>query len=89
MTRSEDVPADEWQDGLDVNLTGTFRCSQAASRLLAAGSGAIVNVSSIHGSVGMPRLADYSSSKGAVDALTRTLAVEWADTLTPTGTPNS
>jgi len=64
MTRSEDVPADEWQDGLDVNLTGTFRCCQAASRLLAAGSGAIVNVSSIHGSVGMPRLAAYSSSKG-------------------------
>ena len=64
MTRSEEVPADEWQDGLDVNLTGTFRCSQAASRLLAAGSGAIVNVSSIHGSVGMPRLAAYSLSKG-------------------------
>jgi NAD(P)-dependent dehydrogenase (short-subunit alcohol dehydrogenase family) len=78
MTRSEDLSVDEWQDVLDVNLTGTFRCSQAASRLMDSGTGSIVNVSSIHGSVGMPRLAAYSASKGAVDALTRTLAVEWA-----------
>ncbi len=78
MTRSEDVQMAEWDQVLAVNLTGTFLCCQAGSRLMADGGGSIVNVSSIHGSVGMPRLAAYSASKGGIDALTRTLAVEWA-----------
>jgi NAD(P)-dependent dehydrogenase (short-subunit alcohol dehydrogenase family) len=77
--RAELVEDDEWRHVLDVNVTGSFLCAREAGRLmLDAESGAIVNVSSIHGQVGMERMAAYSASKGAVDALTRTLALEWA-----------
>lgn len=78
MTRSEEVPADEWREVLDVNLSGAFFCAQAVARAMGPG-GSIVNVSSVHGSVGMPRLAAYSATKGGIEALTRTLALEWAD----------
>jgi NAD(P)-dependent dehydrogenase (short-subunit alcohol dehydrogenase family) len=78
MTRSEDVGMQEWNEVLSVNLSGTFRCCQVASTLMTGSPAAIVNVSSIHGVAGMPRMASYSASKGGVDALTRTLALEWA-----------
>lgn len=78
--RAELVEAQEWRHVLDVNVTGTFLCAREAGRLmLEAGSGAVVNISSIHGQVGMARMSAYSASKGAVDALTRTLALEWAE----------
>jgi NAD(P)-dependent dehydrogenase (short-subunit alcohol dehydrogenase family) len=77
--RAEFVEDEEWRHVLDVNVTGSFLCAREAGRMmLAAGSGAIVNVSSIHGQVGMERMAAYSASKGAIDALSRTLALEWA-----------
>lgn len=77
---ADQVEDDEWRSVLDVNLTGMFFCSRAAGPLMfESGGGAIVNISSIHGSVGMSRLAAYSASKGGVDALTRTLALEWAE----------
>jgi NAD(P)-dependent dehydrogenase (short-subunit alcohol dehydrogenase family) len=46
--------------------------------MVAAGSGSIVNVSSQAGAVALPLRAAYCSSKGAVNQLTRTLALEWA-----------
>ncbi|HYF41796.1 MAG TPA: SDR family oxidoreductase [Ramlibacter sp.] len=71
----------DWQRVIDVNLTGVFLCAQAAGRrMLAQGSGAIVNVASIFGLSGgglYPNIS-YQSSKGAVVNLTRALAVEWA-----------
>lgn len=77
--RAELVEDEEWRHVLDVNVTGSFLCAREAGRMmLAAESGAIVNVSSIHGQVGMERMAAYSASKGAIDALSRTLALEWA-----------
>lgn len=77
---ADQVDDDEWRSVLDVNLTGMFFCSRAVAPLMfSSGGGAIVNISSIHGSVGMSRLAAYTASKGGVDALTRTLALEWAD----------
>lgn len=77
--RAELVEDEEWRHVLDVNVTGTFLCAREAAKvMLDAESGAIVNVSSIHGQVGMERMSAYSASKGAVDALTRTLALEWA-----------
>jgi NAD(P)-dependent dehydrogenase (short-subunit alcohol dehydrogenase family) len=76
---AEEVQDDDWESVVDVNLNGTFYCSRAAARLMLAGSGgAIVNVTSIHARVGMARLAAYSASKGGIEALTRTLALEWA-----------
>ncbi len=77
--KTELVRDDEWRQVLDVNVTGAFLCAREAGKLmLDRDGGAIVNVSSIHGQVGAERMAAYSASKGAVDALTRTLALEWA-----------
>jgi NAD(P)-dependent dehydrogenase (short-subunit alcohol dehydrogenase family) len=80
MARTEALSLADWNNILEVNLTGTFVASAAAGRqMLAQGSGSIVNVSSVHGSVAAPRLAAYAATKGGIDMLTRTLAVEWAD----------
>jgi NAD(P)-dependent dehydrogenase (short-subunit alcohol dehydrogenase family) len=77
--RAELVEDDEWRQVLDVNVTGSFLCAREAAKvMLDAESGAIVNISSIHGQVGMERMSAYSASKGAIDALSRTLALEWA-----------
>lgn len=77
--KSELVSDEEWRSVLDVNVTGAFICTREASKLLMDGTGgAVVNVSSITAQVGMMRMAAYSASKGAVDSLTRTLALEWA-----------
>jgi NAD(P)-dependent dehydrogenase (short-subunit alcohol dehydrogenase family) len=76
---SESLSEERWQQVVDVNLTGTFRCAQAAGqRMLAAGRGSIVNVASISAFVGMPGRAAYCAAKAGVVALTRVLAVEWA-----------
>lgn len=78
--RSESCTDEEWRRVLDVNLDGTYFCARAAGRqMLAAGAGSIVNVSSVHGRSGFDRIAAYAASKGGVEALTRVLAVEWAD----------
>lgn len=76
---AETFTDEDWAAVLDVNLTGTFRCCRAfGGRMLEQGRGAIVNVGSIMANVAMPGRAPYSASKGAIVALTRTLAVEWA-----------
>lgn len=76
--RAELIADEEWTGILDVNLSGVFYCCRAAVELMARSGGSIINVSSIAGSVGSPRLAAYAASKAGVDALTRTLALEWA-----------
>jgi NAD(P)-dependent dehydrogenase (short-subunit alcohol dehydrogenase family) len=79
MVRSEQLSLADWTNIIDINLTGAFIAATAAGRImLEAGSGSIVNISSIHGAVAAPRLAAYAASKGGIDMLTRTLAVEWA-----------
>ena len=80
-TRAEDLPVDDWRRILDVNATGTFICCQAVGAEMARqGGGAIVNLSSVRGRYGAAfGQAEYSASKGAVDALTRSLAVQWAE----------
>jgi 3-oxoacyl-[acyl-carrier protein] reductase len=69
---------DTWDAVLEVNLKGTWLCSQlAAAHMIKAGYGRIVNTSSIAalGNVGQ---ANYSASKAGVIGLTKTLALEWA-----------
>lgn len=76
---AELIEDEEWRQIVDVNLSGAFFCCRETGRLmLQQGSGSIVNISSVHGSVGGARLAAYAATKGGVEALTRTLAVEWA-----------
>lgn len=79
VVRSESLCDEDWAAVLDINLSGTFYCCREAGRqMLEAGRGAIVNVSSVHGSVGVPRMAAYAASKGGVETLTKALALEWA-----------
>jgi NAD(P)-dependent dehydrogenase (short-subunit alcohol dehydrogenase family) len=79
FTPSEKVDPDEIMDVQSINVRGPVMCSQQALPLLEAGDcGSIVNVTSVHGSVGHERMLSYSASKGALEMVTRTLAVEWA-----------
>jgi NAD(P)-dependent dehydrogenase (short-subunit alcohol dehydrogenase family) len=76
---AEEMPLEEWERTLRVNLTGTFQLSQAIGRLMIRERrGKIVNVASRCGYVGIPFNAAYNASKAGVTALTQTLAVEWA-----------
>ena len=80
FTRSEDLDDASWTQVIGVNLSGTFHCCREVGRLmLQAGGGSIANISSVHARSGAARIAAYTASKGGVEALTRTLAVEWAD----------
>lgn len=69
----------DWDTVLDANLRGAFNSSKAVARhMLKARSGAIVNVSSISGQLGVPGQANYSTAKAGLDGLTRSLARELA-----------
>jgi NAD(P)-dependent dehydrogenase (short-subunit alcohol dehydrogenase family) len=81
---AEEMAVENFRRVVDTNATGTFLVSQAAARrMIPRGRGVIVNTASITGLVGTPpavlRAAGYSASKGAVIALTRQLATEWAE----------
>lgn len=78
IAAAAELAADDWDRVLDVNARGVLACSQAAYPHLRERGGAIVNVVSISQLRGQPGLAAYAASKGAVESLTRTLAVEWA-----------
>lgn len=71
---------DEWDTVMDTNAKGAFlHCKAALPHLIERGGGAIVNVASISGVIGIPGQAAYCASKGALVQLTRQLAVEYAD----------
>jgi NAD(P)-dependent dehydrogenase (short-subunit alcohol dehydrogenase family) len=63
---------------VDVNLTGTFRVSQAAYPALRINGGSIVNLGSTSGQLAAPASVGYCVSKAAVMHLSRVLALEWA-----------
>jgi glucose 1-dehydrogenase len=73
-----ETPLAEWDEVLRVNLLGPAVLARAVGRALveAGAGGRIVNMGSIAGLTGLPNLAPYNASKAALDALTRTLAVE-------------
>lgn len=74
-----DFPRAQWDRVLAVNLTGVFLPSQVIGRgMVERRRGAIVNIASIAGEIGLPGTIAYSASKGGVVMLTRALAVEWA-----------
>lgn len=69
----------DWQRLLSVNAGGVFlMCQHAIPRMVANGGGAIVNIASIAGLVGLKRRAAYCASKAAVIGLTRAIAVDYA-----------
>ena len=76
-TTAPDTELAVWEDVFAVNARGTFlTCKHAIPGMVARGGGAIVNVASVAGLVGLRNRAAYCASKGAVIALTRALAVD-------------
>jgi NAD(P)-dependent dehydrogenase (short-subunit alcohol dehydrogenase family) len=67
-----------WHRMLDVHLAGTFRLCRSSYPHLAASGGTVVAIASVTGMVGMPMRGAYAAAKAGIEALTRTLAVEWA-----------
>lgn len=76
-----DYPVDAWRQVMDVNVNGIFLCCREVAPLMRAqGWGRIVNIASVAGKDGNPNASAYSTSKGAVIALTKSLGKELADT---------
>lgn len=75
-----ELPEDEWDRVLAVNLKGPFLCTQAAARaMLARGHGGrIINISSVHEDIPMPGNSPYCAAKGGLRMLMRTLCDELA-----------
>ncbi|MBE7181034.1 MAG: glucose 1-dehydrogenase [Terriglobus roseus] len=73
------VSEDTWNDIMDTNLTGTLRACQIFGKpMLDRGYGRIVNIASLNSYVSLKEVTAYACSKAAVNALTRSLAVEWS-----------
>ncbi len=69
----------QWDQILDVNLKGYFLCTQIIGQhMFKAKSGRVINMSSAMGSYPLPFLTPYAASKGAINAMTKCLAQEWA-----------
>jgi glucose 1-dehydrogenase len=77
---TEELSSDDFDRVLAVNLRGSFMCAREAIRhFLAEGKpGSIVNISSVHQLIPKPGYLGYSASKGGMQNLTRTLALEYA-----------
>jgi len=75
--RVDEIPPEEWDHTLAVNITGQFNCVRAAVRHLAnSGNPSIINLSSTAGRLGFPLRTPYAASKWAVVGFTKSLAVE-------------
>ncbi len=76
------VETDEatWERTFAVHVRGTYLCSKYAIPAMIAGQrgGAVINVSSVAGLIGLPRMSAYSAAKGAIISLTRAMAVDFA-----------
>ncbi len=78
-SRFEETSEEKWTKTLNLNLTGTFRVTQAFLKpMLENGYGRIINLGSIAGEVGLPGYCDYAAAKGGVILMTKTLAMELA-----------
>ncbi|KAJ8642714.1 hypothetical protein MRB53_004462 [Persea americana] len=69
----------QWQEVIDLNLTGVFLCTQAATKIMMKKKkGRIINIASVVGLVGNVGQANYSAAKAGVIGLTKTVAKEYA-----------
>ena len=75
-----DITEADWDAVIAVNLKGHFLVGQAVARtMVQSGGGAIVNMSSVNGTLTIPTIASYNASKGAINQLTRVMALSLAD----------
>jgi NAD(P)-dependent dehydrogenase (short-subunit alcohol dehydrogenase family) len=78
---AEEMPEEDWDKIIDINMKGVFLCSQAAAKIMITQKhGSIINIASMSGiAVNVPqKQAVYNTSKAGVALLTKSLAVEWA-----------
>lgn len=74
-----EIGGNDWSKTLEVNLNGYYKmCKYAIPLMLDSGGGAIINISSIESFIALNNFGVYSVSKAAVDALTRSIAVDFA-----------
>jgi glucose 1-dehydrogenase len=74
-----DISEADWDLVIGVNLKGAFLVGQAVAReMVKAGRGAIVNMSSVNGTLAIPTIASYNVSKGGINQLTRVMALSFA-----------
>jgi NAD(P)-dependent dehydrogenase (short-subunit alcohol dehydrogenase family) len=79
----DELSHEDWQKGLDVNLTGSFNCAKAvAPKMKELGWGRIVNISSLRAMTGSDHGSHYASSKAGLLGLTKSLALELAPEIT-------
>ena len=77
--KTEDFPTTLWHETIKTNLDGVFFCCREFGKyMIHQRSGKIINIASTLGIKGCPETVAYSSSKGAIISLTRSLATEWA-----------
>ena len=75
-----DITEADWDAVIAVNLKGSFLVGQAVARhMVGRGRGAIVNMSSVNGLMAIPTIASYNASKGAINQLTRAMALGLID----------
>ena len=85
--RLHELSTAEWDYVIDVNLRGAFLCTREALKRITSGGKidstrkafSIINISSVHESIPQPQSAPYSASKGGMEMLTKTVALEVAD----------
>lgn len=83
MRRVVDLTEHDWDVNMDVNAKGVFLCTQAIGRwMLRRGRGRIINVASMASLKGVPLLAHYAASKWAVLGFTKSVAQEFAPSVT-------
>jgi NAD(P)-dependent dehydrogenase (short-subunit alcohol dehydrogenase family) len=76
----EEISPNGWNAIVDLNLNGTFHCTQVAGEAMREDDGGcIVNMASVNGQHAAPGESHYGASKAAIIRLTETLAVEWAE----------
>lgn len=75
----DENPLSNWQEIIELNLTGVYHgCRAAIEEMVSSGGGAIVNVGSVVGTLGIPNSTSYGASKGGVLSLTRQIAYDYA-----------
>lgn len=80
MANFEGISENGWKTIVDINLHGTYHCTQAAGEVMREnGGGTVINFASVAGQEGAPYMSHYAAAKAGIVNLTSTLGFEWAD----------
>lgn len=75
----EEFPKSDWDEVIDINLTGSFLVSQQVAKgMIKRSGGKIINICSLQSELGRQNITPYAASKGGMKMMTRGMAVEWA-----------